>query len=74
MFRSISPSSTPGPSEDDDTLVDQIGTLQGALRAYIGTLLGNIDDVDDVLQETNHHLWEQRSKFEMRPFLFNRLI
>lgn len=55
---------TPSPGEEDDVIIDQIGALQGTLRGYIGTLLGSIDDVDDVLQETNQHLWEQRTKFE----------
>lgn len=59
-----SANSPAGPSEDDDVVADHIDVLQGPLRGYISSLLGTMDGVDDVLQEANQHLWEQRAKFK----------
>lgn len=58
---------TPSPAEEperDAVIADEVAAIQSALRAYIGSLLGAIDGVEDVLQETNQHLWGQRATFE----------
>lgn len=40
------------------------------LRVYIATLLGGLQDVDDVLQETNLDIWRKISTYDRaRPFL-----
>lgn len=44
--------------------VGQIARHQGALHAYIISLMPGMDGVDDVLQETNLVLWEKRRSFE----------
>lgn len=56
--------STHDSSEDDGVIADEIAALQGPLRGYIASLLGAVDGVDDVQQETNQHLWEQRASYE----------
>lgn len=53
---------------DNDTklaeFVSLLTTHQAVLRGYIRTLIPNISDVSDVLQNTNVMLWERRDTFE----------
>ena len=46
-------------------LVKLITDAQRRLYAYLVTLLVNLDDVDDVLQETNLVLWQKSDEFDM---------
>lgn len=42
----------------------RIAALMGPLRSYIASLLGAVDGVDDVLQETSLFLWDRHSDYE----------
>jgi len=43
----------------------RITALMGPLRGYIASMLGTVDGVDDVLQETNFFLWDRRGDYEV---------
>ena len=52
------------------TYVQQLTSCQNQLYAYIFSLLGNAEDVRDVLQETNGVLWRKMQEYDAnRPFL-----
>jgi RNA polymerase sigma-70 factor (ECF subfamily) len=46
-----------------DTFVQLLISAQPWLFSYLVTLLGNIHDADNVLQETNVHLWSKADAF-----------
>lgn len=50
--------------EDPDPIGALIASVQTRLRAYIFTLTGRREDVEDILQETNRVLWRKREMFE----------
>jgi RNA polymerase sigma-70 factor (ECF subfamily) len=65
LFRPMSRERTP-----EETLIRLITRHQGALRAYIFTLLPDPAQVDDVLQETNLVLWRKAAEYDPeRPFM-----
>ncbi|MBI1368554.1 MAG: sigma-70 family RNA polymerase sigma factor [Planctomycetes bacterium] len=50
--------------------VQQLTTCQSRVYAYIATLVGDLDQAHDVLQETNLVLWEKSAEYEEgRDFL-----
>ncbi len=53
------------PDGDDSSpeIAMQIRDLQAALKEYIAGMLGGADGVDDLVQETNLYLWQQRGEF-----------
>ena len=51
------------PAELSD-FVTQLTNIQTMLRGYIYTLIPNISNISDVLQNTNLYLWEHREDFE----------
>ena len=42
----------------------ELEMIQPALRAYVGSLLGSVAEVHDVVQETNLLIWERREEYE----------
>ncbi len=58
------------PKTAEETLIGLITRHQGALRAYIYSLLPDPALVDDILQETNLVLWRKADEFDpARPFM-----
>lgn len=58
------------PQDPQENLVALITRHQGALHAYILSLLPNQSKADDVLQETNLVLWRKAAEYEQsRPFM-----
>ena len=56
--------------ESLQTFVKLMTAHQGAIRAFITSLMPGSPHVDDVLQETNVVLWQKRSRFDVtREFL-----
>lgn len=54
----------------EENLIGLITRHQGALRAYIFTLMPDPAQVDDVLQETNLVLWRKAAEYDPeRPFM-----
>jgi RNA polymerase sigma-70 factor (ECF subfamily) len=53
-----------GPAEPSESFAVQMTTAQGALYAYVCTLLGGSRDASDVLQETNLVLWRKAAEFD----------
>lgn len=51
------------PTELSD-FVTQLTNIQVVLRGYIYTMIPNVSDIRDVLQNTNLYLWEHRDDFE----------
>ena len=47
----------------DEALSVEISTIQLGLKQYVASLLGGLDGVDDLVQETNLFLWERRGEF-----------
>ncbi len=47
----------------DEAVAGEIRDLQAGLIEYVGSLLGGLDGVDDLVQETNLFLWERRGDF-----------
>ncbi|MAI31472.1 MAG: sigma-70 family RNA polymerase sigma factor [Rubripirellula sp.] len=45
--------------------VQLLTSHQGRLYAYVLSLLGNVDQARDVMQETNKVLWQKSSDFEL---------
>ena len=45
--------------------VDRVTGAQQGLFAYILTLVSNVDDANDVLQETNMVLWRKREEYRL---------
>ena len=45
--------------------VQLLTSHQGRLYAYVFSLLGNVDQSRDVMQETNKVLWQKSSEFEL---------
>lgn len=52
------------PALSDQDLESHIEAIQGDIRGYIISLSGHDNDCDDILQETNIFLWEQKDKFK----------
>jgi RNA polymerase sigma-70 factor, ECF subfamily len=52
-------------SDPVDLFVDQITSAQQGLFAFILTLVPNIADANDVLQETNLVLWRKRAEYRV---------
>lgn len=53
-------------ADEDDSALEvaaEIRLLQAGLKEYIAGLLGGGDGVEDLVQETNLFLWEQRGEF-----------
>ena len=58
---------TSGPTPE---FVRQLTASQSALYAFIGSLLGGVNDANDVLQETNMKLCRKCSEYDLQqPFL-----
>lgn len=51
--------------DSSSEIAAEIRGLQAGLKEYISGLLGGADGVDDLVQETNLFLWEQRGEFVM---------
>ena len=49
---------------DNERFVQQLTACQGLIYAYTRTLLPNVENARDVLQETNVVLWRKRDEFE----------
>ena len=50
--------------------MNELTRAQFDLYAYIRSLLGHVQDADDVLQETNAALWSKRAEYDLaRPFM-----
>ncbi len=52
------------PEEPQPSIDQQLSRLQPELRRFVGSLLANPSDVDDVLQEVNLTVWAKRDEFE----------
>ncbi|TWT66245.1 ECF RNA polymerase sigma factor SigH [Posidoniimonas polymericola] len=50
--------------QNEEEFLQLITQFQPRLYGYLLTLMGNPDDANDVLQETNVNLWEGASKYE----------
>ena len=60
----------PAADTPEENIIGLITKNQGALRAYIYTLLPDPASVDDVLQETNLVIWRKASEYDpARPFM-----
>ena len=58
------------PETTEENIIGLITKNQGALRAYIYTLLPDPALVDDILQETNLVIWRKASEYDpARPFM-----
>ncbi len=55
--------SEPVTQPEDHAVAEEIRALQPGLREYVAGLLGGLDGVDDVVQETNLFLWNKRADF-----------
>ncbi len=63
------PSDSPLPAQTP-AFVQHLTGCQSALYAFITSLLGGVEGVRDVLQETNLVLWNKAAEFDTsRPFL-----
>jgi RNA polymerase sigma-70 factor, ECF subfamily len=51
------------PTSDSEAFVESMTAHQGRLYAYILSLLGDVDQANDVLQEANVVLWRNASEF-----------
>lgn len=52
-----------------ELFIDRVTGVQQGLFAYILSLLSNVDDANDVLQETNMVLWRKRGEYRSdEPF------
>lgn len=58
------PESQHGQAAPSEQFVTQLTAAQGALYAYVCTLLGGSRDAADVLQETNLVLWRKAAEFK----------
>ena len=57
-------------ASDPTTFVSLLTRSQKPLHAYIYALTLNLTDADEILQETNMRLWEQRDDYDPdRPFM-----
>ena len=52
------------PSKDAESFVRLMTAHQGRLFGYILSLLGDIDQANDVLQEANMVLWRNAAEFQ----------
>ena len=52
-----------GDSDADEALALEIRALQPGLKEYVAGLLGGLDGVEDLVQETNLFVWERRGEF-----------
>ena len=52
-------------SDQQLEFVQLLTSHQGRLFAYVFSLLGNVDQARDVMQETNKVLWQKSSEFEL---------
>lgn len=60
----------PEPTTPEERMIALISSHQGALRAFIFSLMPGSPLVDDVLQQTNLVLWKKASEFDpSRPFI-----
>lgn len=50
-------------NEADEAIAGEIRALQPGLREYVSGLLGGLDGVEDLVQETNLFLWTKRGDF-----------
>lgn len=55
---------TPSDTLSEENFESLLSEHQAALRAYIISLAANNRDCDDILQDTNLYLWENRATFE----------
>ena len=42
----------------------ELEALQPAMRAYVGSLIGSVAEVSDIVQEANLLIWEKRDEYE----------
>jgi RNA polymerase sigma-70 factor (ECF subfamily) len=60
----------PHTSEVPAEFISRLTAAQFALQAYITFLVGNAEDANDILQETNQVLWREAATYDLdRPFL-----
>lgn len=52
------------PEEQPPSIEQQLSDLQPELRRFVGSLLLNPSDVDDVVQEVNITVWAKKLEFE----------
>ncbi|MBR2838770.1 MAG: sigma-70 family RNA polymerase sigma factor [Kiritimatiellae bacterium] len=56
--------------EKDVTFISQLTKAQFELKVYIAALACDLQDVDDILQETNVYIWRKADTYDpSRPFL-----
>lgn len=55
--------SDPVQGEADEAIAGEIHALQSGLKEYVAGLLGGLDGVEDLVQETNLFLWTKRADF-----------
>ncbi|MDX1564123.1 MAG: sigma-70 family RNA polymerase sigma factor [Phycisphaeraceae bacterium] len=55
---------TSAESQDAGYFVQELTRHQQGLLGYALSLCGNLTDAEEVLQETNARLWEQREKYD----------
>lgn len=55
---------TPSDSLTEENFESLLSEHQAALRAYIISIATNNRDCDDILQDSNIYLWENREQFE----------
>lgn len=55
--------SDPLQGEADEAIAAEIHALQSGLKEYVAGLLGGLDGVEDLVQETNLFLWTKRADF-----------
>jgi RNA polymerase sigma-70 factor (ECF subfamily) len=60
----MSDQSASRPAESRDEFVSLLTGEQTSLFAYIATLLGDVNDASNVLQQTNMVLWKKVDEFE----------
>lgn len=54
------------PSKNTEAFVQLMTAHQGRLYGYILSLLGDVDQANDVLQESNVVLWRNAAEFQLR--------
>lgn len=52
------------PPDADSVFSEEIKVVQPALNEYVSGLLGGLDGVEDLVQETSLFLWERRTEYE----------